>query len=160
MKMNKDDFNLLSLQDQLIILKTEGEELTQISSLENHITLFSYNTFLVEEYRSKESNTLIKIETFTENNEEERLKIYGPYIDFMHEVLEFQNKGESKAMAVCMKCDYEWFPAGNEEINEIKCPICGSGSWVPMLQKICSDCTSVYYSGSGGQKKSCPKCTK
>ena len=158
--MDKKNFNALSLQDQLIILKTEAQVVTTVPSFSNEITLYSYNGYLVEEFRDTASNDLIKIETLTEESEEERFKIYGPYIDFMNEILEFQNKGERKSMAVCRKCDYEWFPDEYGEMNEIKCPICDSGSWTPRLQKICTDCNTVYYGNVGAQKRICPKCTK
>lgn len=78
-KMDKVGFSLLSLDDKLLLIKTQAGYLTNIRLLENKITLYSYNGYLIEEYRNSESQKLIKIEPIMNPNEKERLKLYSMY---------------------------------------------------------------------------------
>lgn len=78
-KMDKVGFSLLSLDDKLLLIKTQAGYLTNIRLLENKITLYSYNGYLIEEYRNSESKKLIKIEPIMNPNEKERLKLYSMY---------------------------------------------------------------------------------
>lgn len=156
--MNKNNFSLLSLEDQLIILKTEAEELTKVPSLANEITLYSYNGYLVEEYRNRKSNELVKIETLNKENEAERLKVYSMYIDFINESLNFKDRDADRSMITCLCCEYEWFPEPSIKINDVFCPVCQKGKWTFLYKTMCKGCSSIYYSGVGQQKRLCPKC--
>lgn len=156
--MDKNNFNQLPIQDQLIILKTEAEELTKVPSLANEVTLYSYSGYLVEEYRNRKSNELVKIETLNKENEQERLKVYSMYIDFLNEALSFKDWDVDRSMIFCLGCEYEWFPERNLKINEVSCPVCQKGKWTFLYKTICKACNSVYYSGGGPQKRPCSKC--
>lgn len=156
--MDKNSFSLLSLQDQLIILNTEAEVLTTVPSLANEVTLYSYNGYLVEEYRNRKSNELVKIETLSKENEQERLKVYSMYIDFLNEAVNFKDRDANRSMTHCLGCEYEWFPERNLKITDVLCPICRSGKWTFLYSKTCSNCNTVYYSNGGKLKRPCPKC--
>lgn len=156
--MDKSSFNLLPLEDRLIILKTEAEELLKTPSLGNVVTLYSFNGYLVEEYRKKESNELVKIESITKENEQERLNKYAMYIEFANEALNFSKRNEKKALTLCLSCDYEWFPDEKMLPRDVYCPVCDGRKWTFLFRKECSNCNSIFYSGGGIYKRVCPKC--
>lgn len=156
--MDKRTFSLLSLQDQLIILQTQAEKLTTVPSRANEVTLYSYSGYLVEEYRNRESNELVKIEALAKENEQERLKVYSMYIDFANEAVNFKNRKANLVIVICLGCEYEWFPERDIKTNNICCPICENRKWTFLYEKTCKACNSVYYSGDGTFKRTCPNC--
>lgn len=156
--MDKKSFCLLALEDQLIVLKTEGEQLMQAPCLENFVTLYSYKGYLVEEYRDLESDELIKIAPITEENEEEQLSKYNAFIEFANHALNFDNRDKSNSMLACVGCDYEWFPSDDTKLKDISCPICNGKKLTFLMQNQCQNCNFIYYSGDGIYKQVCPKC--
>ena len=130
--MDKSSFGLLSIEDKLLILKTEAEKLTEINNLSNLVTLYSYSGFLIEEYRNRESKELIKIEPLMKHNEAERLKLYSMYIcgnaKGSVDGLSFKTDEEKRhVFIVCAGCEYEMLLDGSKKVSEVmpsNCPIC------------------------------------
>ena len=128
--MDKSSFGLLAIEDKLILLKTEAEKLTEIDNLSNLVTLYSYEGFLIEEYRNRETKDLIKIEPIMKDNEAERLKLYSMYIrdKGSAEGLSFKTEEEKRyVFIVCSGCEYEMLLDGSKKVMEAmptNCPIC------------------------------------
>lgn len=155
--MDKYSFRFLSIENKLNILRIEAELITYIPVEDNTITLYAYRGFLIEEYRNRDNNELLKIEAIMPDAENGRMKLYSKYIQYVDNSLEIEEIQERAKMA-CLNCDYEWFQDGRVKLIDVNCPVCETHKWTFLFKRICKNCTYTYYSNGGSHKRPCPKC--
>ena len=158
--MDKLSFALLSLEDKQSILNKEGEFLYEYYYDGLIVRFYALYRFWVEEYRSKITKEIVKIESIAGKGEHRKNEFYEMRLTISSDGIRFKTDDEVKAKLYCYNCEFEWYPEGSEKFSEICCPICDLRKITFLFPHVCRECNVKYHSQPLQYLKRCPSCTE